>query len=120
MQFFAIYGYILLNSINEGVKKMKMNLTQAARDELTRLDKGNTLFRVKVVNFSWSGVRFSIVIDEERDGDSKFEMEGYTFVISNAIYETFKRFSVDYIPAGLRRGFDIKGYPENENEEFGC
>ncbi|MGO4988458.1 MAG: hypothetical protein GX985_09180 [Gallicola sp.] len=47
-------------------------------------------------------------------------MEGYTFVISNAIYETFKRFSVDYIPAGLRRGFDIKGYPENENEEFGC
>ena len=52
MQFFAIYGYILLNSINEGVKKMIMNLTQAARDELTRLDKGNTLFRLKVVNFS--------------------------------------------------------------------
>lgn len=99
---------------------MKMNLTEAAREQLKAMDKGNTFFRLKVVNFSWSGVRFSIVIDEEREDDSTFEIEGFHFVIDDVIYDTFKRFSVDYVPSGLRRGFDVKGYPENMNEEYGC
>lgn len=100
---------------------MKMNLTESARGQLESMDKGDTLFRLKVVNFSWSGIRFSIVIDEEKEGeDSKFEIEGFTFIISDVIYDTFKRFSVDYTPSGLRRGFDVKGYPENMEEEFGC
>lgn len=31
---------------------MKMNLTEAAREQLKAMDKGNTFFRLKVVNFS--------------------------------------------------------------------
>lgn len=31
---------------------MKMNLTEAARQQLESMDKGDTLFRLKVVNFS--------------------------------------------------------------------
>lgn len=31
---------------------MKMNLTEAAREQLKAMDKGGTFFRLKVVNFS--------------------------------------------------------------------
>ncbi len=31
---------------------MKMNLTESARGQLESMDKGDTLFRLKVVNFS--------------------------------------------------------------------
>ena len=97
---------------------MKLNITDKAREELEKMKKGDSYFRLQVVNFSWSGVRFSIGIDKIRDDDEVFtNVEGFNFVIDRVIYSTFKRFSIDYIPSGLRRGFEISGYSEHSVSE---
>lgn len=57
-------------------------------------------------------MRFSLVKEKSvGEKDLVFDIEGFNFMIDEDLYNSFKRFTIEYESEGLSKGFYIKGYP---------
>ncbi len=73
-------------------------VTESARQELKTFfkDKDVQPLRIFLKTNTCGGPRLVVGIDEQRDGDRTFEIDGLTYVIEHGFFEEIKPVSVDF------------------------
>jgi Fe-S cluster assembly iron-binding protein IscA len=73
-------------------------VTASARQELKTffIDKGIQPLRIFLKTNTCGGPRLVVGIDEQRDGDRVFEIDGLTYVIEHGFFEEIKPLTVDF------------------------
>ena len=92
---------------------MIANITNSAKSKLDELKNNSEekYLRIKLLDFTSCGIlNFTIEPSDIKEDDKHFNIQGYDFIIAKDIYEIYTRFSMDYVPDGLYKGFIIKGY----------
>lgn len=89
---------------------MKIDLTEKANEELEKLMKSKDEkkpLRIHVASYGWAGPSFGLALDEQKEGDSVTEVDGYTFVVEEDLLDVFSGFTIDYSDSWLKRGFNV-------------
>ena len=73
-------------------------ITESARQELKTFFKDNEIqpLRIFLKTNTCGGPRLVVGIDEKRDGDRTFEVDGLTYVIEHGFFEEIKPLTVDF------------------------
>jgi iron-sulfur cluster assembly protein len=73
-------------------------VTESARQELKAFfaDKDVQPLRIFLKTNTCGGPRLVVGIDEQRDGDRTFEVDGLTYVIEHGFFEEIKPLTVDF------------------------
>ena len=87
---------------------MDITITDRAKEELVKAtsEKEKPL-RIYLAGYGWAGPSFAIALDELKDGDSKTQVDNFTFIVEDDLLETFPAFTVDYSDSWLRKGFSV-------------
>lgn len=92
---------------------MIANITKSAKEKLNEIKKEakEEYLRIRLLDFTSCGIlNFTIEPSNIKSSDEHFIIEGYDFIIDKELYKMYTRFSMDYIPDGLYKGFLVKGY----------
>ncbi len=89
---------------------MKLDVTKKAVEVIKDIlkDKEDVVnnVRIHVAGVGWGGPTLGLVLDEQKDNDEVFDIEGLTFLVEKDLAQ-FEGFEVDYSEAFLRKGFVI-------------
>lgn len=90
---------------------MKINLTDKAFKELKKLlakkNTKNQKIRIILKGVGWSGPRFNLALDEQKDDDESIDLKGMTFLVNKQLLSQFQNFTIDYSSFFLQRGFSV-------------
>lgn len=87
---------------------MDIKITDKAREKLIEsTGSKDKPLRIYLAGYGWGGPSFALALDELKDGDSKMEIDEFTFVVEDDLLDTFPSFTVDYSDSFLRKGFSI-------------
>lgn len=89
---------------------MDINVTEKAMEELAKVAKTRDqmkALRLYVAAYGWGGPTFGLALDEYKDGDSKVEIEEFTFVVEEALAEEYSNWEIDYSDNWMKKGFSV-------------
>ncbi|HOJ13951.1 MAG TPA: IscA/HesB family protein [Deltaproteobacteria bacterium] len=87
-----------------------LEVTRKATEMIGQFFKGREKVepvRVFVAGMGCSGVQLGMALDEANENDRTFEIDGYTYLIENQLYETAKPIKIDYVTTSQGEGFVI-------------
>ena len=119
MKKFIICKYIVLIINKKGMIYMKVTLPQTAVDTLKDIlqdnqDRPQTI-RVYFAGIGWGGPSFGIALDEQKDSDTSYEVDGLTFIMDKNEYAQHGDIVIE------DTGYGFRVIPENmKNDEGGC
>ena len=119
MKKFIIYKYIVLISNKKGMIYMKITLPESAVKTLKDIlqdnqDRPQTI-RVYFAGIGWGGPSFGIALDEQKDSDTSYEVDGLTFIMDKNEYAQHGDIVIE------DTGFGFRVIPENmKNDQGGC
>ena len=119
MKKFIIYKYIVLISNKKGMIYMKITLPESAVKTLKDIlqdnqDRPQTI-RVYFAGIGWGGPSFGIALDEQKDSDTSYEVDGLTFIMDKNEYAQHGDIVIE------DTGYGFRVIPENmKNDEGGC
>ena len=89
-----------------------VEVTASATKQISEYFKGKDIAPIRIfLNESgWGGPSLGLALDEPKENDSVFDVEGFQYVVNNDLLEKAKPIKVDY----LHIGFKI-----DSNMEFG-
>ena len=100
---------------------MKLNVTQAAIETIKDIQANNNedfkSIRIHVAGFGWGGPNLGLVLDEQKENDEAFDIDGITFLVESEL-EAFGGFDVDYSNSARRKGFIIN--PTGVTPDINC
>jgi len=65
------------------------------------------------------GAQLALSLDEERDGDDKYEFDGYTYLVAKELAADTGDLTLDYVDDGIRKGL-VVGSANPLPEDAGC
>lgn len=89
---------------------MNIILSEAAKEHLTKALEEKTDkkgVRIHISSYGWGGPTFGLVLDEPKEGEKTYEVEGFTFLVDEGLEERYGEFSIDYSSGWLRKGFIV-------------
>ena len=116
---FIIYKYIVLISNKKGMIYMKITLPESAVKTLKDIlqdnqDRPQTI-RVYFAGIGWGGPSFGIALDEQKDSDTSYEVDGLTFIMDKNEYAQHGDIVIE------DTGYGFRVIPENmKNDQGGC
>ena len=119
MKKFIIYKYIVLISNKKGMIYMKITLPESAVKTLKDIlqdnqDRPQTI-RVYFAGIGWGGPSFGIALDEQKDSDTSYEVDGLTFIMDKNEYAQHGDIVIE------DTGYGFRVIPENmKNDQGGC
>ena len=119
MKKFIIYKYIVLISNKKGMIYMKITLPESAVKTLKDIlqdnqDRPQTI-RVYFAGIGWGGPSFGIALDEQKDSDTSYEVDGLTFIMDKNEYAQHGDIVIE------DTGYGFRVIPENiKNDEGAC
>jgi len=80
-----------------------ITITESAQNEFTSYFKGKNIqpIRVHLADGGCSGMKLSLAIDENRDGDLSFEQGTFTFLINKELAEDTGKVTIDMTQYGF-------------------
>ena len=80
-----------------------IEITEAAQKQLENYfaDKDRTPIRIYLATGGWAGPRLALALDEPKDNDVNFEIEGFTFLLDKDLNEQGSPFRVDLSYTGF-------------------
>ena len=115
----TLYIYWLFIIIRKGFIYMKITLPETAVKTLKDIlqdnqDRPQTI-RVYFAGIGWGGPSFGIALDEQKDSDTSYEVDGLTFIMDKNEYAQHGDIVIE------DTGFGFRVIPENmKNDEGGC
>ena len=89
---------------------MKLDVTTSAIEMIKNIQKDSkeeiTSLRINLAGFGWGGPSFGLVLDEQKENDEVFDIEGISFLVSGDLKQ-FEGFEVDYSNVFPTKGFNI-------------
>jgi len=70
-------------------------------------DKEVSPIRVFLHSGGWGGPSLALVLDEPKETDEVFKINGFTMLMDKELHETTKDVTVDYVNYGMRAGFQV-------------
>jgi iron-sulfur cluster assembly protein len=70
-------------------------------------DKEISPIRILVQSGGWRGPSLAMVLDEPKETDEVFKVNGYTMLLDRDLNEQIKDVSVDYVHYGVGSGFKL-------------
>ena len=119
MKKFIIYKYIVLISNKKGMIYMKITLPESAVKTLKDIlqdnqDRPQTI-RVYFAGIGWGGPSFGIALDEQKDSDTSYEVDGLTFIMDKNEYAQHGDIVIE------DTGYGFRVIPESmKNDQGGC
>ena len=119
MKKFIIYKYIVLISNKKGMIYMKITLPESAVKTLKDIlqdnqDRPQTI-RVYFAGIGWGGPSFGIALDEQKDSDTSYEVDGLTFIMDKNEYAQHGDIVIE------DTGYGFRVIPESmKNAQGGC
>ena len=116
---FILYKYIVLISNKKGMIYMKITLPESAVKTLKDIlqdnqDRPQTI-RVYFAGIGWGGPSFGIALDEQKDSDTSYEVDGLTFIMDKNEYAQHGDIVIE------DTGYGFRVIPENmKNDQGGC
>ena len=90
---------------------MKLNVTDSAIETIKNIQAESkeavTSIRINFAGFGWGGPNLGLVLDEQKENDDVFDIDGVKFLVSSELNQ-FTGFDVDYSNSFMRKGFIIK------------
>jgi iron-sulfur cluster assembly protein len=95
-----------------------ITMTDAARDRVKHLvnEETGSQLRIFVQGGGCSGFQYGLAFDEERDGDEKLEMDGFTILVDKWSRPYLDDVTVDFVDSLTGAGFKF----ENPNATGSC
>lgn len=88
---------------------MKIDLTESAKEQILKENKGDKYIRLYIKNMSWAGPTFGLSLDETiKDTDVLKELEGIKFIVDDHIENTYRKIVVDYGDRYFRKGYIVE------------
>lgn len=95
-----------------------LTLTDSALNRVQHLvnEETGTKLRIFVQGGGCSGFQYGLAFDEERDGDEKIEMDGFTILVDKWSLPYLDEVTVDFVDSLTGAGFKF----ENPNATGSC
>lgn len=98
-----------------------LTLNVSAKEQLDAHFSGKTKEPIRIYLASGcGGPRLGLALDEQKDGDQVFEVDGYSFLMEESLFEQAKPVTVDF---DQNVGFAIRSsmkFPENAGGCSSC
>ena len=87
-----------------------LEVTEAAVNALTSYLKEQNLdspIRVYMAQGGCSGTALAMGLDDKKDSDQSFELNGLTFLVAPDLLESVGKLKVDFLTQGSQSGFQV-------------
>ena len=81
-----------------------VEVTESAAQQITEYFKGKDASPIRIFlnEGGWGGPSLGMALDEPKDNDSVFDVEGFQYVVNNDLLEKAKPIKVDFLQIGFK------------------
>ena len=106
-------------NLKEGIM---VEVTPSAAQQITEYFKGKdvTPIRIFLNEGGWGGPSLGMALDEPKDNDSVFDVEGFQYLVDNDLLEKAKSIKVDFLQVGFKIDSNLTFGSESGCEGCSC
>ena len=90
-----------------------VEVTASATEQIAEYFKGKDIQPVRIFlnEGGWGGPSLGLVLDEPKDDDSVFDVEGYKYLVNNGLLEKAQNIKIDFLQMGFKIDSDMEFAP---------